>query len=180
MVIRKSIEKDSSDMLGIINKAFGETEGPVIVELVKDLLNDPTAQPLLSLIALHDQKIVGHILFSKAEVSGFAAERSTILAPLAVESGLQKQGIGGSLINKGLELLADAGVKLVFVLGHPDYYPRFGFKPAGRHGLDAPYPIPNAVKEAWMVLELSPGCIGRIKGKVKCAEALDRPEHWRE
>ncbi len=180
MEIRESTEQDLIGLLAVEESAFGETEGPVIVELVKDLLKDPTAQPLLSLITLHDQKAVGHILFSKAEVIGFGEERSTILAPLAVEPGFQRQGVGGSLINKGLKLLAEAGVKLVFVLGHPSYYPKFGFKPAGRHGLAAPYPIPAAVEEAWMVLELSPGYIGRIKGKVKCAEALDYPEHWSE
>ena len=180
MEIRESRGQDLTGLLAVEERAFGETEGPVIVELVKGLLNDPTANPLLSLIALHDQKIVGHILFSKAEVTGFAEERSTILAPLAVEPSFQKQGVGGSLIIKGLKLLADAGVKLVFVLGHPEYYPRFGFKPAGRYGLDAPYPIPAEVEEAWMVQELSPGHLGKVKGIVKCAETLNRPEHWRE
>jgi putative acetyltransferase len=180
MEIRESKEQDLIGLLAVEEEAFGETEGPVIVKLVKDLLMDPTAQPLLSLIALHHQEIVGHILFTKAKVKGFVEVESAILAPLAVKPGFQKQGIGGGLITKGLKLLADAKVKLVFVLGHPEYYPRFGFKPAGRQGLEAPYPIHAAVEEAWMVLELSPGSIGTVKGKVKCAEALDHPEHWAE
>jgi putative acetyltransferase len=180
MEIRESTKQDLIGLLAVEEEAFGETEGPVIVKLVIDLLMDPTALPLLSLIALHDQEIVGHALFTKTEVNGFAEIASAILAPLAVKPGFQKQGIGGSLMNKGLKLLADAQIKLVFVLGHPEYYPRFGFKPAGRYGLDAPYPIPADVEEAWMVLELSPGYIETVKGKVKCAEALDHPEHWAE
>lgn len=180
MEIRESTEQDLIGLLAVEEKAFGETEGPVIIELVRDLLKDPTAQPLLSLIALHDQKIVGHILFTKAVINGFAEAESAILAPLAVEPGFQNRGVGGSLIKKGLKLLADAGVKLVFVLGHPTYYPKFGFEPAGRQGIIAPYPIPAAVEEAWMVRELNPGYIGRITGPVKCAKALDHPEHWAE
>jgi len=180
MEIRESAEQDLTGLLVVEETAFGDTEGPVIVELVKGLLQDPTAIPLLSLVALSDQRIVGHILFSKAEVTGFAEEQSSILAPLAVEPDFQNRGIGSSLVTEGLKLLAEAGVKMVFVLGHPEYYPRFGFKPAGQYGLDAPYPIPEAVKEAWMVQELSPGYIGRVKGPVKCAETLDHPEHWRE
>ncbi len=180
MEIRESSEQDLSGLLAVEEIAFGETEGPIIAELVKDLLKDPTAKPLLTLVALHEQRIVGHILFTKAEVTGFAEVESAILAPLAVEPGFQNRGVGGGLINKGLKYLAAASVKLVFVLGHPSYYPKFGFEPAGRHGLDAPYPIPAAVEEAWMIQELSPGYIGRIKGKVKCAEALDHPEHWAE
>jgi len=178
--IRESAEQDLVGLLAVEERAFGETEGPVIVELVNDLLEDPTAKPLLSLIALHDRSIVGHILFTKAEVTVFAEVESAILAPLAVEPGFQNRGVGGSLINEGLKRLSEVGVKLVFVLGHPSYYPKFGFEPAGRHGLDAPYPIPAAVEDAWMIQELSPGYIGRIKGKVRCAEALDRPEHWSE
>jgi putative acetyltransferase len=71
-------------------------------------------------------------------------------------------------------------VDLVFVLGHPAYYPRFGFSPAGARGLDAPYPIPQKNAEAWMVRELRPGVIGDCSGRVICADALADPEYWRE
>ena len=64
-----------------------------------------------------------------------------ILAPLAVVPDAQGQGIGGALIEHGLSLLQRSGVGLVFVLGHPGYYPRHGFEPAGRLGFDAPFPI---------------------------------------
>jgi predicted N-acetyltransferase YhbS len=72
------------------------------------------------------------------------------------------------------------GVELVFVLGHPGYYPRFGFKPAGVLGFEAPYPIPEKHADAWMVRELRAGIIGSVRGKVVCADTLSRPEYWRE
>ena len=79
-----------------------------------------------------------------------------------------------------MDQLKQSGVELVFVLGHPDYYPRSGFTPAGELGYEAPYHIPEEHSGAWMVQELSPGVIGRVKGKVQCSEVLNKPEHWRE
>ena len=90
------------------------------------------------------------------------------------------QGVGGHLIEEGLRRLSASGVDLVFVLGHPDYYPRHGFRPAGALGFKAPYPIPDKNADAWMVQELRPGLIGTVRGTVVCADALDKPEYWRE
>jgi putative acetyltransferase len=70
------------------------------------------------------------------------------------------------------------GVELVFVLGHPSYYPRHGFEPAIRLGLMAQYPI--SPEEAWMVRALRPGVIGQVRGTVVAADAMNRPEYWRE
>jgi len=69
---------------------------------------------------------------------------------------------------------------MVFVLGHPAYYPRYGFKPAGHLGFEAPFSIPNEHADAWMVQALRPGIIDSFIGKVICADALNKPEHWRE
>ena len=66
------------------------------------------------------------------------------------------------------------------MLGHPDYYPRSGFTPAGILGYEAPYHIPAEHAGAWMVQELCPGAIGKAKGKVQCSDVLNQPEHWRE
>jgi putative acetyltransferase len=174
------VVKDLKDLLAVENRAFGKTEGPVIVRLVKDLLADPTAKPLLSLVALDLDRIVGHILFTNSTIIGHETLASAILAPLAVDPGFQNQGIGGRLIDEGLTRLAARGVKLVFVLGHPGYYPRYGFKPAVQHGFEAPYSIPKEMEEAWMVNGLQPGYIAGVKGKIVCAKTLNQPEHWRE
>ncbi len=162
-------------------KAFGSDEGSEIVLLVRSLFKDKTALPLLSLVALVNDQIVGHILFSNAHIVGTAKSVSArILAPLAVSPEFQNSGIGGSLIEKGLQSLEEEGVDLVFVLGHPDYYPRSGFKPAGDRGFSAPYPIPEKNAEAWMVRTLPTGSAESMEGEVQCADALNRPELWRE
>ena len=148
---------------------------------MEHLLNDPSARPLYSLLAFNDDRAVGHVLFTSAHLEGPRKNIFlSILAPLAVIPDFQKQGVGGKLIERGLQHLAHYGVDLVFVLGHPDYYPRYGFKPAGVQGFEAPYPIPEKHANAWMVQELHPGVIGSVSGKVRCADMLNKPEHWRE
>lgn len=180
MNIRSAAESDLQDVLTIESRAFGYDKE---AELVAELLKDPTAEPLLSLLAFDADKPVGHILFTKVGlVDGDApvSVSASILAPLAVIPEYQSQGVGGKLIQEGLKILAESGVELVFVLGHPDYYPRHGFAPAGVHSLEAPYPIPAEYAGAWMARELKSGLIGSVKGKVAIAQALDKPEHWRE
>jgi putative acetyltransferase len=137
--------------------------------------------PLLSLVAVEDDKTIGHILFTKANVTQTAEPVSArILAPLAVLPDAQSREVGGQLIKEGLSQLKLLEVELVFVLGHPEYYPRFGFIPAVAQGYEAPYHIPEEHAGAWMVHELCPGVIGRVKGKVQCSEVLNQPAHWQE
>ena len=178
MYIREATEKDLNDVLLIERLAFGYDKE---ANLVRALLYDPSAKPLLSLLAFKKDRAVGHILFTTAQLSDTRDKASiVILAPLAIVPDAQKQGIGGELIKQGLKRLSRSSVDLVCVLGHPEYYPRFGFTPAGRLGLEAPYPIPDEYADAWMVQALRPGVIGNISGKVICADALNKPEHWRE
>ncbi len=141
--IRKSTGSDLHDVLDVEVKAFGNEKGPEIAELRNGLLHDPTAMPLLSLMVVNDDQAIGHILFTKARITSKEPISAAILAPLAVVPDAQCQGAGGQLIEEGLRLLSESGVKMVFVLGHPDYYPRHGFKPAGALGFEAPYPIPD-------------------------------------
>ncbi len=178
MHIRETQSSDLSDILKVHNLAFGRDE---IETLVKDLLDDSSAEPILSLIAVDDDQPLGHILFTKAHLDDSDSKSVIrILAPLAVVPDAQGQGVGEKIIREGLGQLSDSDVDLVFVLGHPSYYPRRGFEPAGRLGLDAPYPIPEKNADAWMVQALRPGVLGSVSGTVKCAVALDKPEYWRE
>ncbi|MFC1608370.1 GNAT family N-acetyltransferase [Candidatus Latescibacterota bacterium] len=179
MIIRKATDSDLSNVLSVESQAFGNDKES---ELVHGLLSDPTAMPLLSLIAMDGEKAVGHILFTNIKLTNDNDTVSaSILAPLAVIPAAQKQGVGGKLVQEGLRLLSETGIELVFVLGHPDYYPRHGFKaPAGALGFEAPYHIPEKHENAWMVQELRPGIIGSVKGKVVCSDVLNQPQHWRE
>ena len=181
MEIRQAATSDLQDVLHVERMAFGQDEE---AELVQALLVDPTAQPCLSLLAREGGRAIGHVLFTAArlEETGRTTGAVTVslLAPLAVVPEAQRRGVGGVLIERGLELLQESGVDLVFVLGHPEYYPRHGFKPAGRLGLEAPFPMAEKDSGAWMVQALRPGVIGGVRGTVVCADALNKPEYWRE
>lgn len=177
MIIRDALESELDDVLEVVNAAFGPEEVP---ELVRNLLVDQSAKPLLSLLAIRDDRPVGHVLFTAVHLEPGAPVKMSILAPLAVAPEFQRQGIGGRLVGHGLKVLGNSGVGLVFVLGHPEYYPRHGFRPAGAAGFEAPYPIPEENAEAWMVRELKPGIVGKWGGKVMCAESMNRPHYWRE
>jgi putative acetyltransferase len=178
LTVREATDDDLDAVLDVERRAFGQdTEA----NLVRDLLVDATAAPLLSLLAVKDGKPVGHVLFTSVAVIG--AERpvyASILAPLAVVPEAQGRGCGSRLVEDGLDRLARSGVALVFVLGDPNYYDRFGFAPAWRRGLEAPYELPPAYAEAWMVKTIGGPDIASISGTVRCAEALSRPELWRE
>ena len=178
MHIREAGKADLEDTLAVERAAFGSEEE---ADLVAALLTDPSARPLLSLLALDGDRAVGHILFTAAQLTGSPMPvRSALLAPMAVLPDRQKQGLGGKLIAEGLKRLGETGTELVFVLGHPTFYPRSGFEPAGRLGFDAPYPIEDKNADAWMVQALRPGIIGTTYGTVACADAIDRAEYWVE
>lgn len=162
--------------LHIERMSFGQEDEAA---LVAALIDDASAQPHWSLLAVWPSGPVGHALFTTVTVGErTSSPRAAILAPLAVLPEAQRQGIGGALIEEGARRLAAAGVSLLFVLGHPGYYTRHGFVPATPHGLHAPYPIEP--QEAWMVRPLAAGALGTVSGQVSCAAALDQPEYWRE
>jgi putative acetyltransferase len=177
MLIRETTEADLKDIWTVERAAF-KTEAEA--NLTKDLLADPTAQPTLSLLAYIDKQPVGHILFTKAYITNAPKVAASFLAPLAVVPKHQKQGIGGALIKKGIELQATLRIEVVFVLGHPRYYPKFGFTPAAKYGFEPTYPIPAEVADAWMLQALKPNILGTIKGKVMGSNSMNRPENWRE
>ena len=179
--VRKALESDKQAISDVVIAAFGEVQGQEIADLIADLLADSSSQTLLSLVVTTDDNVVGHILFTNARIKHCQRMvSSVILAPLSVHPEYQNQGIGGQLIKQGLKQLKAMGVELVFVLGHPGYYPKYGFSAAGIKGFDAPYPISPENSGAWMVQELHPGVVGHVSGLVMCADALNDPKHWQD
>jgi predicted N-acetyltransferase YhbS len=179
--IRAAFYTDTPAILDVVMSAFGNEQGQEIADLIIDLLKDRSAQPVISLVATTNDRVVGHVLFTSTRLKqSLQIFSSAILAPLSVHSNYQNQGIGGQLIQAGLNQLKAMGVGLVFVLGHPGYYPRYGFVQAGTLGFEAPYPIPPEHTDAWMVQELQPGMIGSVLGQVECADTLNDPKHWQE
>lgn len=177
--IREANESDFNDVMQVEKEAFGYEKEAI---LVSQLLEDDSAEPIVSLLAFKNNEAVGHILFTKATIDGKKSSPLIyLLAPLAIKPEHQKQGIGGMLINEGFKKLKRIGAEMVFVLGHESYYPKYGFKQdAGSMGLTAPYLIPEEHAGAWMVYPLNSEAVDKIKGKVVCADALNKPEHWRE
>lgn len=169
---------DAASILDIHWAAFAEDS---IQGLVRDLMADASAEPLISLLARDGGVAVGHVFFSRAPlVTAGGVVPAMLLAPLAVRPEAQGRGIGRALIRAGLDRAAAAGFSLAFVLGHPGYYPRCGFRPAGCLGFDAPYEIPPENADAWMVTATGGAELPTTPGRVRCAAALDRAEYWRE
>ena len=138
--------------------------GPAEARLVEALRDHDGV--VLSLVAVRGERIVGHVLFSPAEiVAPGASVPAVALAPVAVLPTDQRQGIGARLIRRGLEALRSAGHEIVIVLGHPRYYPRFGFAPASRFGVACPYD--GVADEAFMALGLRPGALQGRSGTVR-------------
>jgi putative acetyltransferase len=123
---------------------------------------------LASFVAEAGNRVVGHILFSRMwiETSGEAVP-AVALAPMAVLPEEQDRGIGGKLIRHGLDWLRGAGEEIVIVIGHPTYYPRFGFSADKARALASPFP-----PEAFMALELRPGALDGVQGKVRYPDAF--------
>lgn len=177
--IRETITDDFNFIMDVEKSAFGYDKE---AELVSDLLTDKTAEPIISLLAFYKDEAVGHILFTRAY---FFEQKEQpmmhILAPLAVKPEYQRQGIGGMLIKAGIKLLQKIGSNLVFVLGHKEYYPKYGFIPrAANSGYYPPYPIPDEYSDCWMVQTVSKEGFGAGRGKIRCSEVLNKPEHWRD
>ena len=180
IVIRETVPADLAAIVEVHKKGFGYDKE---AGLTAELLSDPTAEPAVSLLALRDGEAVGYILFTRCRIAGAEPDRPLfyLLAPLAVVPSCQKQGVGRLLIAEGLQLLRERGAKLVFVLGHKEYYPRHGFIPgAEKLGFPAPYPIAEKHADYWMAQALTDEGFSGPKGRVVCADALNRPEHWRE
>ncbi|HIP77665.1 MAG TPA: N-acetyltransferase [Kiloniellaceae bacterium] len=188
MLIRETAENDLAAILRVHRQAFGQEDEAALTEAI---LSDPSAQPVVSLLALVEGEPAGHILYSRARLSAHpssgarssgveAGPSAALLAPLAVVPAAQGQGIGGALIQRGLEELSRAGTAFVFVLGYPAYYQRHGFQTAGRLGFAAPYPIAERNADAWMVQALGDDKGGEGDYQVACADSLNKPEYWVE
>ena len=142
VTIRKEKTGDAQEIRRANLSAFGrEEEADVIDELRR------TCPERVSLVAVYDNQVVGHILFTPVTVE---TKTRTIkgmgLAPMAVMPECQRQGIGSQLVKAGLDEIERAGYPFVIVLGHPEYYPRFGFIPASRYRIVSEYQdIPDGV-----------------------------------
>jgi putative acetyltransferase len=156
-LIREEIADDYEAVRELNRTAF---EGESVAQLVDRLRSDGAV--VVSLVAVEENNIVGHILFSDLLiVTGQADLHAVSLAPMAVAPQFQRQGIGTALVRQGLAVCRERGKSIVVVLGHPAYYPRFGFSAELAKSLRGPY-----AGNAWMALELIPGALAGVRGTV--------------
>ena len=162
LLIRPETTADISAIHEVNKLAFdGRDAEPGLVAAIRA---STSFIPELSLVAEENNRVLGHILFSQIHIqSGQVQIPALALAPMAVLPEYQKQGIGSRLVKQGLEECRRLGHEIVIVLGHPAYYPRFGFSPALAKFLDCPY---GDCGDAWMALELVEGALQGIRGKV--------------
>jgi putative acetyltransferase len=139
--------------------AFNQPNEATLVALLRK-----EASPLVSLVAETDGELVGHVLFSPVTLTGHPGAALMGLAPMAVAPPMQRRGIGSMLIRAGLDACERLGCEGVVVLGHAQYYPRFGFRPASAFGLRCEYDVPD---EAFMARELAPGGLAGKRGTIK-------------
>lgn len=157
---------DAPGVASLLEAAF---DGPGEARLVEALRH--AVEPYIALVAADGDELVGHVVFTPVEVERAPAGRLALaLGPMAVRPGHQRQGVGGLLVEAGLAECRRAGAAAVFVVGHADYYPRFGFTPASFWGLRylAPEYDPH-----FMVLELEPGALADLEGEVRYPPAFE-------
>jgi putative acetyltransferase len=149
--------EDAAAIRAVNLAAFGGSEEADLVDKLRS-----ERDVLLSLVAEVDDRVVGHILFSRMGIETASGRVAAVaLAPVAVLPERQRQGIGEQLIRQGLALLRDRGEKIVIVLGHAGYYPRFGFSTDKTRSLESPFP-----PEVFMAMELDIGALDGVCGRV--------------
>lgn len=165
--VRAESPRDSAAVYEVNRAAFGRPDEAALVDALRE-----AGAPLVSMVAVEDGTVVGHILFSPVSVepespNGF---RAVGLAPLAVLLARQGRGVGSELVESGIEECRRRGYDAIFVLGDPPYYRRFGFVPAAASGLRCEFSVPE---EAFMGKELRPGALDGARGLVRYRMEFD-------
>ena len=158
--VRLERDSDAAEIAAVTRAAFGSAEGAGETEAALIEALRSRGKAVVSLVAMNDERVVGHVLFSEVTVETENPVRVLGLAPLGVHPDAQGRGLGSALVDRGLRECRSAGYDAVVVLGEPAYYRRFGFEPAGRYGLSNQY----GADEGFMVLGLRPGALDDLTG----------------
>ena len=160
ITIRLEEIEDQKGIRRVNELAFGQAMEADLVDALRT-----NAHPHISLVAIVEEGIVGHIFFSPVSIESESGTFTAMgLAPMSVLPEFQNQGVGSRLVDEGLKKCREMGHSVVVVLGHPNYYPRFGFIPAHLKGLRSEYDVPD---DTFMVLELNENALAGRRGLVK-------------
>ena len=166
MLIRPENNADYPAVKRLNELAFESTVEANLVDVLRK-----QASPYISLVAVEDDALLGHILFTPVFLTNHPELKIMGLAPMAVMPGYQSQGIGSALVNKGLEACQQQGFGAVVVLGHPTYYPRFNFVPSSNFNINCEFDVPEDV---FMIKELIPEYLDGKSGTIKYHEAFSQ------
>lgn len=159
ITIRPETPADLNAIHEVNRLAFDQDAEAKIVDALRD-----GGFVRLSFVAEVDEEIVGHILFSRLSIiTKTGVVEALALAPMAVLPRHQRQGIGTKLVEEGLRFCREGGHRIVVVLGHPAFYPRIGFSAS----LAEPLTSVFGGGEAWMGVELVPGALAGVAGRVE-------------
>ena len=164
IVVTKEKQEEFSEVEKVVEEAFKNAEFTDHNEhnLLRKLRESSAFISDLSLVAKVNERIVGHILYTELNINeGDKKCKALALAPLAVLPDFQGKSIGSKLITESLEKAKELGYGGVIVLGHENYYPKFGFMPAWKFGIKAPFDVPE---DAFMALELEDGYFKEVSG----------------
>ncbi len=156
MPIRAEQENDIPAIRQVHKAAFETDVEAALVDALRGRVD-----PLISLVAEDQGEVVGHILFSPCSIG---SAKVMGLAPVAVLPEQQKRGCGSALVRAGLDRCRELGFEAVIVLGHTEFYQKFGFVPASRFGLRSEFDVPD---EVFMAIGLQPGALDDVAGLVK-------------
>ncbi len=158
VTIRPEEPRDASGVRETNEEAFGT---PLEARLVDALRDSPGS---ISLVATLDDRVIGHVLFTPVAIEPFVAVRVAGLAPMSVRPAYQRGGVGTQLVHAGIDECRQRGYAAIVLVGHPEYYPRFGFVPAHTKGLECEFPVPQ---DAFMVLQLNTSAFDGVSGLVR-------------
>jgi len=156
--IREEVVEDYKAIREINDNAFGQPEEGRIVDKIRKACDE-----IISLVAVDGEKVVGHIFFSPADINNAGKIINGIgLAPMAVHPDHRNKGIGSLLVKEGINKVTASGFPFIIVLGHENYYPRFGFETASRYGIKPQWEgVPD---EAFMIMILDKEIMVGISG----------------
>jgi putative acetyltransferase len=165
-IVRPETPADREGIFRTVASAFGSDAEARLVDRLRE-----QADPFVSLVIDGDPGIAGHVALSPVTIATAQGDsRAMGLAPLAIAPDRQRSGLGGVLVRAALEASRSLGEPVVFVLGHAEYYPRFGFAPAHERGL---FYVSDAFASSFFVLELEPGSLAGRRGEVRYHSAFE-------
>ena len=175
MRIREASIEDSPGVKRVHLQAFDHSESEIVSNVAVNLIHETSPSHIISLVAIENEEIIGHIAFSPVYLVDGNQHFGYILAPLGVLPKYQRNKIGSTLVRQGLNIISSMRSCIVFVYGDPQYYSRFGFSNNLAQNYKPQYTL--QYPEGWLAMKLNSDIFPE-SGTIKCVDALNDPKLW--